>query len=215
MRGWLTPESLTPDIAHVRRLIIPGDAAVLAAVTGALLELTYANNWEEQGAATPQETADAMLTMYNQFVKEKWNLIGMIVPCATQSTPGGCLECDGSVYPVGDYPALVAVLDRHWLTPTGYFTVPDLQARVPMGIQTGWFAMGAMGGEQYHTLSSGEMPAHTHSEITATAVVINGGVEAPAPSAVPGIGVTGSAGLGQSHNNLQPYTVLRFVIIAE
>lgn len=66
MRAWLTPETL-PTNTVCRQIAIPDDIALVAAVSGALLELTRSQNWELFGAQTPEDTALAMLTMLEQF----------------------------------------------------------------------------------------------------------------------------------------------------
>jgi len=64
--GWLTPDTL-PTTTLRRWLCIPDEPAFLAVVTGALLRLTYAENWEAYGAVTPQEAADAMSVMLEGY----------------------------------------------------------------------------------------------------------------------------------------------------
>ena len=64
---YLTPESLPADTV-VRQLSIPQDLAFLGAVTGALLELTFPENWEQHGAVTPEEAAAAMNDMLHDYL---------------------------------------------------------------------------------------------------------------------------------------------------
>lgn len=213
MRGWLTPDTLTPNAAHVRRLVIPGDRVMLANVCGALLDMTYETSWEQQGAVTPAEAAQASLDMYGRFLVETWSMIGAIVPAITADTPVGCLELDGATYNGDDYPDLYAVIDSFWKNGDGTFTVPDLRGKFPLSLN-GSHGMGATGGAETITLTEAQMPAHTHGESTAVPAVINGGVEAPAAAATPSTGVTGSAGSSQAHDNMPPFVALRYVLIA-
>lgn len=219
MSGWLTPNSLLPAAAHCRRLFIPGDAQMLANVSGAIRDLCNAWNWEVFGSVSIEDVTAAMETMYERFLVDTWNMIGAVVPCACSTTPTGTLECDGAQYARVDYPDLYRALADIFVVDADFFTVPDLRHRTVGGIgQAGGsgitWEIGDTFGEEAHTLNESEIPAHTHTEITAVATVINGGVEAPAAAAIPGTGITGSAGSGQSHNNIQPTMALRYVIIA-
>lgn len=214
MRAWLTPQTLLPSAAHVRRLFVPGDALMLANVCGALLELTYASNWEQQGAVTPGQAADAALLMYTRFLKETWSMIGAIVPAITASTPAGCLELDGATYDGLDYPDLYAVLHSTWINGDGTFTVPDLRGKFPLGLSAS-HAMGATGGAENVTLSIAQMPAHSHTignSLTGAAVMPGEGpvlVPNPIPT------TTYSTGGDGSHENMPPYLAVRYVLIAQ
>lgn len=64
---WLTPEDNAPADTVCRTLEIPNDIGYITAVTGALLDLTNARNWEQHGAATPEETAALMMQMFLAF----------------------------------------------------------------------------------------------------------------------------------------------------
>jgi len=67
--GWLTPDTIPSDGLR-RWLCIPNTPALIAAVTGALLPLTYAENWEAYGTITPDEAALAMSLMLEDFVAQ-------------------------------------------------------------------------------------------------------------------------------------------------
>ena len=91
--------------------------------------------------------------------------IGAIVPFGGTTIPNGYLECNGEVYSIDDYPDLYAAIGLTWVNSsvhgasTGYFCVPDLGGRVPVG-QTdelsalnydGTYVMGGYGGNEKHT----------------------------------------------------------------
>jgi hypothetical protein len=68
---WLTPN--TEDaLAELlcRRFFVPDSDAFRESMSGALLELTYAWNWEQYGTMTPTEAAAAFLDIYNQYALE-------------------------------------------------------------------------------------------------------------------------------------------------
>lgn len=56
---YLTPETL-PTTTCDRTISIPNDPTLLAAVNAALYSLTLPENWEQYGAITPEQAAEAM-----------------------------------------------------------------------------------------------------------------------------------------------------------
>src|SRR5512147_2734157 len=66
---WLTPDAPPADKFLVRRLVIPADYAFIEILNGALVELTYAYNFEESGALSPDETAALYSAMYDEYIK--------------------------------------------------------------------------------------------------------------------------------------------------
>jgi len=209
---YLTPETL-PSARICRRLFIPNDIGILAAVNGALAELTESSNWESFGAVTPDEISTAMLEMLYEYFHSEGCLIGAMMPYAGLEVPSGMLPCDGATYQREDYPELYAyyvgtdliVNDDEFITPTW----PDRTVIMAGDSYEPFEEIG----EAEHTLIEGEMPIHTHSEVTATPTIINGGVEAPASAAVPGAGTTGSTGGGGAHNNMQPSIAFKWGVV--
>jgi microcystin-dependent protein len=134
--------------------------------------------------------------------------------------------CNGQTMAISQNQALFALIG------TAYggngvqtFALPNLQGRTPvhMGGSLG-SVIGTVGGEEFHTLSLPEMPAHFHSQQAATA---NGSVATPGANLVaPGTSIYHSAtnlqamasdvigftGGGLQHENRAPYLVLNFAI---
>jgi microcystin-dependent protein len=147
--------------------------------------------------------------------------IGAICYWGKTTPPAGWLLCDGSAVSQATYPALFALLGTTFGPAAGgNFTLPDLRSRIPIGTGTGAglsaYALAATGGEETHTLVSGEMPSHTHAQDVNT--VIGAGAALPvqaslSPNHALG-GTTSSTGGGGSHNNIQPYLVLTAIIRA-
>lgn len=81
--------------------------------------------------------------------------------------------------------------------------------RVTVGIdaaQTEFDTVEETGGAKTHTLTTPEIPAHTHS--TGLYDATNAGGSTGNRAAFGGAVATGSAGGGGAHNNLQPYVVV-------
>lgn len=105
---------------------------------------------------------------------------GTLLDFAGGAAPTGFLFADGSAYASATYPALFNVIGTTFNTGgegAGIFRVPDTRGRVTAGVDagagrlgsgatngiTGSATMGATGGEQSHTLLTGELAAHTHN----------------------------------------------------
>lgn len=153
-------------------------------------------------------------------------LVGDIV-MSLRATPGvNRLFMAGGVYNKADYPALWALNASHpaYFTASDAttFTLADMRQRVPVGkYASGTFAtLGATGGAETHTLITAEMPAHKHPQLTAIAAW-------SAPGAYrnnltsnsnwasnPDSNQSQNVGGGGAHNNLQPYIVVNYEIVA-
>lgn len=115
------------------------------------------------------------------------------------------------------------------------FGLPNLQGRVPVHMGNS-FTLGQQGGEQGHTLSISELPAHNHimqanasivtgpglnvpdatkavsegkSAQSGTPAVQNFGTSSLTPMASSSIGNTGGS---QAHNNMQPFLCLNIIV---
>jgi microcystin-dependent protein len=91
--------------------------------------------------------------------------VGSVIAFAGSTAPDGWLLCDGSNYSSANYPDLYAVIGTSFGSTGGYFHVPDLRTRVPVGLSssnTQFQEIGDVGGAAEHTLSVAEMPSHQH-----------------------------------------------------
>ncbi len=195
------------------------------AVTDAIDQLSRPQNWLQFGRLTPDEVAAYFFDV--AWRERAMTIIGVILPYATTDCPSFALPCDGSTYNRVDFPNLYAVLDAAYIVDADTFLVPDLRDRVPMG-EGSVHPIAEQGGADTHTLVTSEIPSHTHvdtghthTEITAIPAVAQLPV-VPVPTAVPAVGVTGvgfaaigNTGGDGAHNNLQPYSVIRFCIVAQ
>jgi microcystin-dependent protein len=154
--------------------------------------------------------------------------------------PRGTLEADGTLLPISQYDALFALLG------TTYggdgvvnFALPDLRGRVAnswgQGPGLSNYVQGETGGTQSVTLTTSQMPSHTHigysigttaapntdnptnavpADYPSAQVVYNNSV---APSAImaPNTMMVGAAGAGIPFSNLGPYLTLRYCVVTE
>lgn len=143
--------------------------------------------------------------------------------------PRGWAFCDGQILPINQNQSLYSLLG------TTYggdgrtsFALPDLRGRTPIhvGSSNGVnHQLGEKGGEETHTVSANEMPAHTH-----TAQASNSDADTPIPENnllgnVPSQAYRAPADLApmrsdtitnvggsQAHENMQPYLAVNFCI---
>jgi len=214
---YLTPETIPADTI-CRVLFIPNEREIIANVTGALQELSYVWNWEQSGAITPQEMADRMFEMCNQFslTRGTCRMIGEVVAFAASTSPSeNWLLCNGDSYLRDEYPDLFNVIGTVFgAVDITHFNVPDMRGRVIMGTGPG-FAFSADGGEQNATITIDSMPSHDHAiDHYFTALALAPG-ELPVLIPDPFVTVTGLTGGDQEHNNLQPFLVLNYFIVAK
>lgn len=164
--------------------------------------------------------------------------VGSVMGWCTDTAPEDWLLLDGRAVSRTAYPALFAVLGSTYGAGDGSstFNLPDMRGRVAVGKSTAseFSTLGKKGGAATHTLTTSELPAHTHGSAGAhthtipnTANGINGSAvraESFANASDSGRNLkTGSAGAhthtsvggGSAHNNLQPYMVLNYIIKAK
>lgn len=89
--------------------------------------------------------------------------IGALLAYAGSTAPLGWLMCDGAAVSRTTYAALFAVIGTTYGAGNGSttFNVPDLRNRVPVGSGS-TYTRGQTGGAATVTLTSSQMPGHTH-----------------------------------------------------
>jgi microcystin-dependent protein len=152
--------------------------------------------------------------------------IGEVRMFAGNFAPDGWAFCNGETLPIAEYSTLFNLIG------TTYggdgettFGLPDLQGRLPLH-QGGAFLMGQIGGAESVTLSSPEIPAHTHpllaSQATGNQAAVSTNVLAGtntvglynsnAPNQRLSASAVANSGSSQPHDNFQPYLCLSFII---
>lgn len=209
--AWLTPDlALLSAPVACRTIHIPGD--LWQYVTGALLPLTYPASWEGFGSASPEEMAAYFEDVLTNHLESMCAYIGEIRPFAFSPLPNGWLHLDGGSVLAADYPDLAAVVPASWLVDEDIF-FPDMLGRTAVGFGTG-YPLGDIGGEEEHTLTVSEMPAHDHSyEVAVVTADILGELPAPSLDALAPT-VTGSTGGGEAHNNMMPFLAVNWGIFS-
>ena len=168
---------------------------------------------------------------------------GSIMAWGTNTPPANWLLADGSAVSRSTYSSLFAVIGIQYGAGDGTttFNLPDLRGRVPVGKNTGTFStLGWVGGAETHTLTTAQMPSHTHIQNAHTHVIrsadggyqpfaINKSVGGSSYFNLQSNGVTNNTnvvyndsttatnqaeGGNQAHNNLQPYQVVNYIIKA-
>ena len=143
---------------------------------------------------------------------------GTIIQSAAVNIPEGWLLCNGASIVKNSYLNLYNAIGYTYGGSGDNFNVPDIRGRVSVGTGTGAGlssrTLGNTGGAETHQLSVDEIPAHTHTESISTG---NLSIENDNPDVFGNqtssfTGNTGSTGGGQSHNNMQPFIVLNYLI---
>src|SRR5580700_9369854 len=101
--------------------------------------------------------------------------VGEIKMFAGSFAPYGWNFCDGSLLSVSTYAPLYAVIGTTYGgNGTTTFALPDLRGRVPLQT-SGNFPLGSNGGAETVTLTTAQIPSHTHTPAASS----TGGSDSP------------------------------------
>ena len=131
----------------------------------------------------------------------------------------GWLICNSQLVSQDTYNELFTIIGKKY-TPENtnsesVFAVPDLCGRVPVGVDSNAIRLtsnnnlGQFGGEENHTLTINEIPAHSHvvsgqDGTNGSSICMKGGFGGSSRN-------TSSIGGSGSHNNMQPYLILNYI----
>jgi microcystin-dependent protein len=151
--------------------------------------------------------------------------LGEIKVISWNYAPKGWAFCNGQFLPINQNQALFSLLGTMYGgNGQTTFALPDLRGRVPVHVGSG-FTQGQAGGQEFHTVTASEMPAHTH--LISGSTNTSGATNVPtnnifAPSNVATYHTAANTTLlpdevtnvggSQPHENRQPFLVVNYII---
>lgn len=161
--------------------------------------------------------------------------LGEIRMFAGNFAPVGWALCNGSLLSIAQYDALFALIGTTYGgNGQTTFALPDLRGRIPIHMgqnpSTGTtYNLGQAGGVETVTLTSQQMPAHTHQVYATTAdgtqsspanglwakSALNEYSTATAPVTAMAANAVVPVGGNQPHDNIMPYQCINFIIATE
>lgn len=216
MFGTPLPAALSGNT--VQRLI-EVDQALLYLVTGALEYLLDYEPLDQTGALTVENARNALSDMFYTYLDDTFTVtpIGASMIWHMDTPPPRWLFADGSGVLKATYPELYDLFGGKYGESTDFFGLPDFTSRVPYGADF-TIELDDEAGEATHTLTTPEIPSHTHDIWRLT-----GGSAGANPTLIanvvnlsntPGIFATRPTGGGGAHNNIQPVLGVKFIIYA-
>jgi microcystin-dependent protein len=162
--------------------------------------------------------------------------VAEIRPWALNFAPRGWAMAQGQILPISQYTALFSLIGTYYGgNGTSNFQLPDLRSRVPMKYGSdpvgNQYVIGEEAGEENVTISSLQMPIHTHNVFGSNAPTGNNAVVAAGTAMAtndkgnafyaPGANANQAINAGtvsmymggnQAHTNLQPYLAINWCI---
>jgi microcystin-dependent protein len=151
--------------------------------------------------------------------------IGEIRMFAGNFAPAGWAFCNGALIPISENDTLFNLIGTTYGGDgQSTFALPNLQSRVPLHVGPG-FQLGQSGGAETVTLSTNQIPSHSHVPQATTAngssTVPTGSVWAEctlnpystdAPNVAFNAAAIGSTGGSQPHDNMIPFLAVNFIL---
>ena len=155
--------------------------------------------------------------------------VGEIRLFAGTFNPVGWEFCDGQLLPISENETLFQLLGTTYGGDgESSFALPNLQSRIPIHMGSGGgatYVIGEMGGAESVTLTTQQIPVHTHTFFVSG----DSGSASNAANAMPATGVTiyrpdqpanapmnagaiTPVGGSQPHDNMQPYLCINYII---
>jgi microcystin-dependent protein len=152
--------------------------------------------------------------------------IGEIRMFAGNFAPQGWLLCQGQLLAIAQYDVLFNLIGTTYGGDgQNTFALPDLRSRVPVHQGAG-FIIGQSGGEESVTLTTQQIPQHTHPAVCNAnssssptpagsywgAASSNAYTAGTSANAVMNPAAVGAVGGSQPHDNMMPYVTLNYII---
>jgi microcystin-dependent protein len=154
--------------------------------------------------------------------------VGEIRMFAGNFAPAGWAFCNGALVAIDQNPTLFQLIGTTYGGDgQNNFALPNLQSRIPIHVGPG-FALGQTAGVETVTLTTSQIPAHSHVPQGSTnpspgnqnspannvwAATGSGSVYSnAAPSEAMAAVAVGSTGGSQPHDNMVPFLVVNFII---
>jgi microcystin-dependent protein len=152
--------------------------------------------------------------------------VGEVRMFAGNFAPAGWMFCEGQLLPISEYETLFNLIGTTYGGDgQSTFALPDLRGRVPLHFGNG-FTLAEMGGVETVTLTTQQIPLHSHPLLATSSLATQQNVspnvpgEATlfnpyinvAPTAAMAPQAVASTGGSQPHNNFQPYLCVDFII---
>ncbi|MDQ1713085.1 MAG: hypothetical protein QOE45_2535 [Frankiaceae bacterium] len=143
--------------------------------------------------------------------------------------PAGWAMCDGRLQAISENDALFVLLGTTYGGDgESTFALPDLRGRVPVHVGSG-FLLGQMAGVESVTLTTLQIPVHSHQPFGSTDLGTASTVQSNVPASLTPAGTASAygqlppfgaldatsitpAGGNQPHENMQPYLGINYII---
>lgn len=223
------PPFAAADIGSARGTAAGRPAAPEGSVALGLLIVDHATAWDTLGDAAARPSQPPPPPSPSQVASSHWQP-GDVRPWPGAVVPSGWAACDGVAISRTNHSQLFAAIGTTWGVGDGNttFNLPNLIGRSLIGAG-GTYILGAQGGAAKVTLTTAQMPAHSHGQPahdhgfrgTAMASGASGvkiGGDQPRAygydrdTNLAGGDNTHSAGGGGSHENMSPYAVIQWII---
>lgn len=192
-------------------------------ILDALTMISVEYRWYPQPASNDAASAAIDSAIVEIMTNASIIPVGMITAYAAVASipavPHGWLVCNGVYVAVVDYPELAATIGNLYGTaPDGYVRLPDFRDRFLYGTEAGQISL-ASGGAASVTLSTANMPPHTHTMSTFATTTPSGAVSGTGryitgTTSVNTGSAGGSGGAATAFNIIPPYTRVYFMIRA-